>query len=159
MTWILGESMDMNDGVSKILFLGDGFETPWPATVGPRHSGRALALARHADWQAAQDLTLSEPDANQIPVPTQQPSSRELSWSNTVRFGRNINKSCSEWIILFPSRLEHVTTTDMFSFHSTGNCYLLGFWVLRTTLPHWLFEIHIIMYIVSRLWPVWAVSV
>lgn len=42
------------------------------------------------------------------------------------------------------------------------NWELLFAWFLSAadnTLTHWLFELHIIMYIVSHLWPVWAVSV
>lgn len=41
----------------------------------------AVALACHADWQAAQDLILSETVTVQIPDPTQQPSSHELTQS------------------------------------------------------------------------------
>lgn len=108
--------------------------------MGPPPVRRALALARRADWQVVQDLILSETVTVQIPVPTQQPS-----------FSQNINKLCSKWIILFPSQLGHATTIAMFSFHCTGNDYLLGFCVPQTILPHWLLELHIIMHIVCGL--------
>lgn len=65
----------------------------------------ALALSLHTDWQAAQDLILSVTVTVQIPLPTQQPSSQAPTWSWTLRFSQNINKSCYNWIglILHPS--------------------------------------------------------
>lgn len=157
------ESMDMNHGVSQLLLMvirsGKMFSVKCSTGqkdlhVLPLWAVWALALSRHADWQAAQDLILSETVTVQIPLPTQQPSSRELTWSWTMRFSQNINKLCYKWIRLFPS-----SNMQLKQAWFPGNGHLLGFCVLWTTLPHWLFELHIIMYIVCHLWPVWAGSV
>lgn len=48
--------------------------------MGPRHSSGATALARHADWQAAQDLILSE--TSHSSNPSSHPAARQ-SWTNT----------------------------------------------------------------------------
>lgn len=128
-----------------------GQRTPCPAIMGPSHL-----------WLYPGTLTTS--CSRPLPFwnpPGSNPSSHPAAkrpWTNmelkTVRFSQNINKLCYKWLILFPS-----SDAQQKQPWFPGNGHVLGFCVLRRPLPHRLFELHIIIYIVFHLQAVLAGSV
>lgn len=164
-----GESTDMNHGISKLLFVmklrrhwqnilskfSMGQRTPWPAIMAPLGSGfgpsRWLTSCSkpHPSWNSHSSNPRYHPAAKQ-------------SWTN-MDLNREIQSEYKQVMFQMNNALSVPPLTCnknshvFLSLHWDG--YLLGLCVLRTTLPHWLFELHIIMYIVSHRWPVWAVSV